>query len=116
MVQAQTASKDAKREKVTIIDFVADPVTCLSSLSAPEMKRIRKDTLMPGNRPVVAEVDPRGYYYFDYTLDNAKNNCFVRAGAVRIDKADAKPVATCAPVVVAQVRGGGTRGASEGCR
>lgn len=118
VVQAQTASEAPKLEKVKIIEFLTDPVTCLSGLIEPEMKlnRVPKATLMPGNQPVLAKVESRGYYKVEYTSESAKNNCFVRAGAVRIDKADAKPVATCAPVVVAQARGGGTRGASEGCR
>ncbi len=115
-VQGNTAMDDPKRGRVKIIEFVTDPVTCLSGLTEPEIRRVPRETLMPGNQPVDAWEEPRGYYQLEYTSDNPRKVCFVRRGAVRIQKNDAKPVGSCAPIVVAQSRGGGTRGASEGCR
>ena len=94
---------------------VADPVTCLKSLNPPEKQNVAKELLMPGGRPIQAAKGPTGLYEIPHAADSSQK-CYVRGGAVLIEKADSNPTPICPPVVVAQNRAGGTRGASGGCR
>lgn len=115
VAQGQEAA-DSKQKWVTITGFVADPVTCLSDPDKPEPAPVPKETLMPGNRPIKAAKGRRGYYEIHYGSGGGEKKCFVRGGAVLIEKTGERTVASCPPIVVAQNRAGGTRGATEGCR
>ena len=107
---------DPKPDRLdTIIGFVADPVACLKSLNPPEKQTVAKELLMPGGRPIKAAKVPSGHYEIPHAADSSQK-CYVRGGALLIERTDPKPVGACAPVVIAQNRAGGTRGASEGCR